>query len=93
MIAQMYAPDDKISLIGGANAYGEFGYASMLHRLMYDGKNPDTSNVPDGGTYDFAAKGETKLIREEDNHPCMELLSQATHRAGRRSVHIMIAGV
>ena len=67
MIAQMYAPDDKISLIGGANAYGEFGYASMLHRLMYDGKNPDTSNVPDGGTYDFAAKCETKLISEEDN--------------------------
>ena len=67
MIAQMYAPDNKITLIGGANAWGEHGYASMLYRLMYDGKNPDTSNIPDGGTFDFAAKCELKLISEEDN--------------------------
>jgi hypothetical protein len=67
MVTQMYAPDNKISLIGGANAWGEHGYASLLHRLMYDGKNPDTSNVPAGATYDFAAKCEMKLISEEDN--------------------------
>lgn len=67
MVTQMYAPDTSISFVGGANAWGEHGYASMLYRLMHHGKNPDTSNIPDGATFDFAAKCEMKLISEEDN--------------------------
>ena len=48
MVVQQYKLDPSVSMIGAANAWGEIGYASMLHRLMYDGAEPDTSDVPDG---------------------------------------------
>jgi hypothetical protein len=67
MVVQAFSEDIFTSLIGGANAYGEHGYASKLHRLMYDGKNPDTSNVPDGATYDFAARCKITQIMDQDN--------------------------
>lgn len=32
MVLQMFEPDPYSSLVGAANAYGELGYASLLHR-------------------------------------------------------------
>lgn len=46
MFLQSFLYDPYITAVGAANAYGEVGYASMLHRLMYDGEDPDTSDIP-----------------------------------------------
>lgn len=66
MIVQNYLEDPYITLIGAADAW-DGGYASMLYRLMYDGKNPDISDIPDGGTFDFAAACKMTPILEQDN--------------------------
>ena len=67
MVVQMFPPDPYTTMIGAANAWGEHGYASKLHRLMYHGANPNTSTVPDGATYDFAARCKMSSIMDEDN--------------------------
>ncbi len=67
MILQMYKPNPYVSLVGGANAYGEIGYASLLHRLMHHGANASYADIPPGGTYDFAARCEVIPIKHQDN--------------------------
>jgi hypothetical protein len=67
MIVQQFVPDTSITLVGAADAWGEHGYASKLHRLMYHGANPNTSNVPPGATYDYAARCKTTSIMQNDN--------------------------
>lgn len=66
MVLQKFSGDDTTSLLAAANAHGEIGYASMLHRLMYDGRNPEY-NEPKGATYDFAARCNITSIQHEDN--------------------------
>lgn len=66
MIVQMFPPDPYTTLVGAANAYGEVGYASMLYRIMHHGSNPDYSDIPPGGTYDFAARCKLTAIKHED---------------------------
>lgn len=66
MIINQFLPEPFTTLVGAANAWGEIGYASMLHRLMFDGVNPDYSGVPPGGTYDFAARCKLTSIRDHD---------------------------
>jgi hypothetical protein len=48
MVVKRFPPQGNITLVGGANAKFELGYGSMLHRLMYDGVNPDYSGVKKG---------------------------------------------
>ena len=67
MLVQQFVPAPYTTLIGAANAYGEVGYASMLHRLMHHGKNPSYNGIIAGGTYDFAARCKLTSIKDQDN--------------------------
>lgn len=67
MILVKFVPEEMTSTLAAANAKREIGYASMLHRLMYDGRNPDYSDVPEGATYDFAARCEMTSITDQDD--------------------------
>ena len=67
MLVQQFVPAPLTTLIGAANAKGEIGYASMLHRLMHYGKNPTYAGIPPGGTYDFAARCRLTSIKDHDN--------------------------
>ncbi|KAK5172184.1 uncharacterized protein LTR77_003822 [Saxophila tyrrhenica] len=68
MVSQMYSEDPFTTMIGAADPWKDkVGYATLLHRLMYDGADPDISDVPEGSTYDFAARCEMTQIKYQDN--------------------------
>ena len=59
---------NMFAIISASNNLRDEGYATLLHQLMYDGALPDTSSVPEGKPYLFAAKCELATLQTANNN-------------------------